>query len=450
MDDTGTQWKASQFNEYLGELKKAHWVIYNNLSGAMIEVKKKIYDALRLNNPDALTEKKHVDALHYAKFIALKTSDEVDDLKKKKKEDERAVKIIGLQIIPTLRCNFACSYCFQKDLPESKSMPRNVMEAVISHVATKIKPSTKYLNVMWFGGEPTLGMDSIRFISKALTSIAEKNGSRYFAGIITNGFLLNKRNVALLLDNHVDACQVTLDGPQIIHDKRRILRNGGATWHTIVDNLKHASSMGMKVFIRMNLDKSNISSAGLLVEALKSNGIFHKDRMSFGIVTDSGKGCKSIEDQLLTVDKAKEILKVTGVDALFGGKGEDITRAIPDFTGCVATAKHSLIVGPDGDIYKCSKLIGIPEEQCGSIFESAEEHRNFKKWLNCHSLEAASCRSCSMLPICRGDECAFPQVARGEDIFNCNKKDREKIYIEKLNALYFQKQRNLNLENRGD
>lgn len=435
----GPGWKTSRFNEYLGELREDKWVVYNNLSGAMIEVQEELYDSILNNDIRQLPKQEYYTALSHGKFIVAGNIDEVEELKKVKAKTIESVEVIGLQILPTLGCNFNCTYCFEREQYKRESMSPGVMDAIIAHVSKKIKPTTRYLNVMWFGGEPLLAVKCIRYLGRRLPELARQNNIQYFAGIVTNGFLLSEKNVDMLLQYGINSCQVTIDGPESIHDRRRRLRNGGKTWQTIVDNLKIAVSKGMGVGVRVNLDKTNIDSIELLLKELEAHGVLSRVKVSFGLVSAFGNVCRSIEHTLLTLPGADAILQRNKIGDLLKKPGDEMKRPVPDFIGCVATSGHSVIVGPSGELYKCSKIIGNELEQCGTIFDLKEEYPNFKKWVSCGNLDLESCKECSMLPICRGNGCAFNYVIEKKNIFDCNRSVHHERYLDKLVSLYKQK-----------
>lgn len=78
------QWKASQFNEYLGELQENKWVIYNNLSGAMVELNKWIYESISNNRIEEITNPSIQNSLQHGKLIIDRNLDEIEELKQDK------------------------------------------------------------------------------------------------------------------------------------------------------------------------------------------------------------------------------------------------------------------------------------------------------------------------------------------------------------------------------
>ena len=89
-------------------------------------------------------------------------------------------------------------------------MTQDVQDAVIQFIKQKIGTS-KSLGVTWYGGEPTLALDVIEYISANLIEYCIDNGLDYSAGIITNGYLLTRETVSLLNKFKVQFYQITLD-----------------------------------------------------------------------------------------------------------------------------------------------------------------------------------------------------------------------------------------------
>jgi uncharacterized protein len=266
-----SEFMASQYNEFLG-CQDGEWVIYNNLSGGLIEVNQHIYNSLLNNRVGDITNDNQIKALIYGKFIAARSANEIEEVREKRDYIADSVKVIGLQILPVTGCNFKCTYCFEGIGAEIDIMSDEVMGDIIKYVKDTIKPTTEFLNICWFGSEPLLAVDRIEYLSNAFLSQSKDNNLKYHASIITNGYLLNRRNVDRLIRCGVTFCQVTIDGPAEIHDRRRMLRNGGKTWKKIVDNLIYAVSKSLSIGIRINIDKTNKDYIEPLIPTLTLKG----------------------------------------------------------------------------------------------------------------------------------------------------------------------------------
>lgn len=104
---------------------------------------------------------------------------------------------VAITIAPTMLCNYRCAYCFE-DL-NSTTFPKTTMtqqtaDSVIKSLEDRILDlQGGKLHITWFGGEPLLAIDLIRFISAELIKCCKANSVEYTASIITNGLFLNKK-----------------------------------------------------------------------------------------------------------------------------------------------------------------------------------------------------------------------------------------------------------------
>ena len=72
----------------------------------------------------------------------------------RRNDDSRLI----LTINPTLACNFACPYCFEKQHPDI-FMNGTIENKIINFI--NLHKGAKILDVTWFGGEPLLAFDRI-------------------------------------------------------------------------------------------------------------------------------------------------------------------------------------------------------------------------------------------------------------------------------------------------
>ncbi|MEW6456242.1 MAG: SPASM domain-containing protein [Acidobacteriota bacterium] len=155
------------------------------------------------------------------------------------------------------------------------------------------------------------------------------------------------------------------------------------------------------------------------------------------IVQKNEAVCKSVEDNILSAVEVINILKNCEIEKLLKPPKE-IERLVPNLLGCVATTKLSLIVGPRGEIYKCTKTIGDEKEICGTIFNINYDRSKFKKWVDADRLNIEQCRKCSMVPICSGNSCPYDFLINNKKN-KCSQKERYEHYLEMLRILYQQK-----------
>ncbi len=122
--------------------------------------------------------------------------------------------------------------------------------------------------VTFFGGEPLLNIKAIEKVSEKLKNID------YEFSIVTNGSLLTENIADKLYNYGLRYVQITLDGPENVHDKRRYFDDGRGSFNIIMKNLKYAQNI-FNVVLRINIDYSNENENEIetLLESLKINGI---------------------------------------------------------------------------------------------------------------------------------------------------------------------------------
>lgn len=129
-------------------------------------------------------------------------------------------------------CNLDCHYCYylKKEhlYPEGESfrMPEDILEEyIVQHIYASPE---KVIRFSWHGGEPTvLGLDYFRMIV-ALQRKHQPPDRRIANGIQTNGTLLDEDWCRFLAAEGF-AVGLSLDGPQEMHDRHRVTKEGKPT-----------------------------------------------------------------------------------------------------------------------------------------------------------------------------------------------------------------------------
>jgi len=91
-------------------------------------------------------------------------------------------------LMPTLACNLACTYCFQKDHPAYGRMSEATEAATLAFVERHLdanRPSE--LVVHYFGGEPLLRKDFLLRTVRAFEAVASARGISFRWQVTTNG-----------------------------------------------------------------------------------------------------------------------------------------------------------------------------------------------------------------------------------------------------------------------
>jgi uncharacterized protein len=289
-------------------------------------------------------------------------------------------------------------------------MSTEVCENIVRLCEERI-PEKSAFTVTWYGGEPLLAPHIIEKLSKEFIRICDAKNSKYFAGIITNGYLLTKENLDFLIDSKVTFAQVTVDGPEEIHDKRRCLKSGGRTYQRIVENLANIKQEApLHIGLRINIDRRNSDSISQLLDDLRIKGFHNNKKMAinFGQITHNTNAYANISSHCMASAEFADFMVSSFSMALDRGF---IIWMYPQnlIAGCSATSPNSLLIEPNGTVQVCWEAVGDDRCAVGIVKSgSFKPSTNYSKWLGWSAFRA-ECRNCRVLPICMGG-CPFKSI----------------------------------------
>jgi uncharacterized protein len=405
-------------------------IIFNSATTALVEVTKNNLDLLQSARFDYRTlpsgARKFVDALTDGGFLVDDDVDELMNLKlvvNTRKYDRSSLE---LTIAPTLRCNFACPYCYEQS-PEngekrngrSGMMSASVCAGLLKLIEGRAK-QVKKISVTWFGGEPMLARSLIFDLSRQIIRIADAHQIEYHAGMITNGYLFDKdpEIIRKLKESRISFFQVTIDGPPEVHNLRRKLKKStNPTFDRVLETARLLARNEMTVAIRINVDRSNKDEALKLLDILDVNDL-KSFRVGLGCVMARTAGCQSMQHSCISMEEfsasSQELRRRLDDRNFNAGPSPDYPRCLQI---CSANRLTPLAIDPDGDMYKCWDDIGVKSASIGNVTalekRSGEEMTREARWVTWQAFDYPECRACNVLPICLGS-CAYGPVTKGE------------------------------------
>lgn len=119
-----------------------------------------------------------------------------------------------LKLIPTLRCNLKCSYCFSTVKTTEYDMSVETAKNAIDFFITKFAaPDSRVIVDFTGAGEPLLRLDFILKVNEYVLQVKQKNHINIFSQFATNGMLLTPE-VSSILKKNMILYGVSLDGPR--------------------------------------------------------------------------------------------------------------------------------------------------------------------------------------------------------------------------------------------
>jgi uncharacterized protein len=398
--------KESRYNVWVDDDTQS-WV-YNGFSGRVVAVPAAQREAIRrfvAGDDGAPADAGLLRALVDAHVLIADASDELDLLRARYAATRRNPDRFHLTIVTSLGCNFDCPYCFEAKHPSLLTEP--VQQRLLRLVDSKL-PSVRELAVLWYGGEPLVGLAALLSLSDEFLARTAAAGVAYSAAVITNGYLLTADVARQLRDRAVTGAQVTLDGPAEVHDLRRPLAGGRGTFETLLANISAAAGI-LDLTVRVNLDRGNVGDYPRLLETLAAAGLAGRVSVQPAhVVFPPGQaGAPSSTYQVSGLPR----IEYAAVEQEFFRRAAELGFPTPDAPGpvgapCTAVRDNELVVGSRGELYKCTETVGDPSEVVGNLLDWPRPGDRLMKWLTYDPFADAECRSCPALPVCMGG-CAY-------------------------------------------
>lgn len=387
----------SKYN-ILSKSEKYGFLLFNTMSLAFIRINEQDIDMWKKlrETPDSYTNFQNYDFLIKARILVDNQEDDLnvylaDVLKNRYNSSDMA-----LTILPTRGCNFGCIYCYEQDRP-NVLMNEQTEKAIVKFVCSN--SNLKRLSVVWYGGEPLLNFDSM----VRLTKMFKQLNIEYSAKIVSNGYLLTKEKADLMKDLAIRNIQITFDGSEEIHNQRRFLLGGQPTYRKIMDNLKYLLSINKEITIdiRTNIDRRNKDDYNKFYQDFKSEINDKRVTMYPGFVSDLlSSECVSPEFNISEGGyKAQFILDI------FDKYGIEIKSFLPKYRrhSCVASKYFAFVIGPEGELYKCWRMVGNQKEAIGNVNDGSFDMVKFSKYLigADYTLDS-KCLQCEFITLCGG------------------------------------------------
>ncbi len=415
-----TKYVPSKFNA-LSRTEDGGLMMFNSYTGAMVHFSKdekdEVMASIRRQGVEELdTEVKQ--ALLDNGFIV---PEHVDEMKRAQvlHQSMHRTDMMHLILMTTEQCNFRCTYCYQ-DFIKGRMTPE-----VISGVKNLVKERAKVLSelhISWFGGEPLLELDVIEELSRSFMETAREHDIAYSADISTNAWFLTRDVFEKLLSWEVRQFMITIDGVGEMHDRTRHLAGGQGTFDRIMENLKaiKESDGQFDITIRVNFDRENMDEVTNLIKYLKDYfagddrfGMFFRPVGRWGGPNDEELPiCNHIVSNKKIWEFQEEALQ----------EGLSLSSMIPGIMAptasvCYAAKPYAMVIGSDGQLYKCTTCLNEEMNQVGKIHADGSMDLDYDKiatWLTTGEETDSGCQSCFFRPACQGNHCPWYRIITGE------------------------------------
>jgi uncharacterized protein len=273
-----------------------------------------------------------------------------------------------LILLPTERCNFRCTYCYE-DFSVGRMQPP-LVNGVKRLISNRI-PHLQFLVLSWFGGEPLLALDTVLDIGTHAHKLCMAHGARFSANTTTNGYLLTADLLAQLLSISHREHQITLDGDEEWHDRTRVLANHKPTFSKIWSNLVSYKKVAgdWQVLLRLHVHGDNIESVKRLHKQV-TRELLDDPRFSVFFHKISLLGNMPIKEKILDQRRYLEALAyITDGSSVSRAANSGISEEHLEGYICYAAKPNTLMIRANGRLGKCTVALYDDRNDIGRLKE---------------------------------------------------------------------------------
>lgn len=337
------------------------------------------------------------------------------------------INFITLQI--TQSCNLRCSYCvysgnYKNRSHSQKTMSKETAQKAIDYYIGHSRDS-KNMSIGFYGGEPLLCIDMIKYCVEYADENAEGREIRY--SLTTNGTLFTKDIIEYFVERDFHLI-ISLDGPANIHNKnRRFAKNNEGTHNTIIENIKYIKET-YPIYYRDSIAFNTVldpdEDFGCINEYVMNSEEFEKSYFTSSMIDDRYKKEETFYNADFFTKREYEAFKLylvklnwfnhydasklianyfTQISRSRGGRDTSIIKKLPDkyHRGGPCLPIMRLFVSADGNFYPCervseaSKVTRIGDVNSGIDYESTE------RLLNIERVTSDMCHNCWAYQYCQ-------------------------------------------------
>lgn len=384
----------------------ADYLLYNTYNTTLITLEPAKYEQVFLNHD--FSDKELVNSLYEWNFLIDEEIDEFQAMEEIRKTWSSPNKT-NITILTTTDCNARCYYCFEKGI-HHYDMTKETADATIEYIKSSIPD--KELGIGWFGGEPLLNFPIIKYIVNKL----EESGYGVYSHVTTNGSLITDEVIEYAIDHKFRTFQVSIDdyGERYAKAKQYIDIDDAHAYDRVIHNTIRLLQNDIRVFVRINFIASEVE---------KATDVFHHIRNDLKAY-DNGNlyiylSPLTLHDERenicdMSVVGEHPFLKITKLQFEEGfplnTNRENIStkdrtliglNLMPSSVSCGMMLENRVVIDADGTLYKCHRLVGKKQYECGNVWTGIKETEHYKQFMD-PVIRDEECKTCNILPLCQG------------------------------------------------
>ncbi|MDF2540588.1 MAG: Cys-rich peptide radical maturase CcpM [Herbinix sp.] len=376
------------------------------------------------------------------------------DLKYLKYHLDSNIQQITLQV--TQNCNLRCGYCaysgnYEQRVHNNKTMDFETAKKCIDY-GMKHSANTDMISIAFYGGEPLLQIELIKKCIEYINANYPEKEIMYTT--TTNGTLLTEDIVNYFesIDFNVN---ISLDGPQDIHDKQRKFADGRGSFQLIFKNLQNIKENHPEFYkkVTFNTVISPTSDLKCVKDFFKAETVLEDRIIRKNTVSNLGSTTPIVYNDYYYITYRYEFMKVllnligeidnSLISPLFSNEISQYktfyerlsTRSeLPEVAHhggpCVPGARR-LFINVEGDMYPCERVSETSDAMKIGHIDTGIDTDKASELINIGNLTKDECLSCWNLLYC-GMCAAFAdmngKLEKSQKLSYCNAMKEDTIF----------------------
>ena len=307
-------------------------------------------------------------------------------------------------ILPTTGCNARCFYCYEQGT-RPVTMTAETASKVVRYIVAHRGSET--VHISWFGGEPLV---NAKVIDQICTELCEQ-GVPFRSEMVSNGYLFDADKVQRARDLwQLRRVQITLDGTEQTYNRiKAYVHQGVNAFERVLTNISMLTAAGIRVIIRLNVDKHNIGEMAELAELLHQH---FGSNEHLSVYSHELFGERTPEDNATLFAQRMQLEQQIAKHGILRIK--ELPKDI-HLNQCMADNDGSVVIAPDGHLGKCEHF--IDREFFGHIDSEERDIAIIRKFKE-RRAEIEACATCPFYPQCY-------RLVMCENDFGCTPETRQ-------------------------
>lgn len=307
-----------------------------------------------------------------------------------------------LNIWTTSKCNFRCTYCYEKAKYGETDLSYETADQIIRFIIENIKKD-QFLTVYYHGGEPTLNYDVIKYMVNRIEN--EIPNEKQF-GMTTNCSLLTDEMIDYLCEHFPKGLSLSIDGDKETHELHRKCIQGNITYDFIFSNALKLLKKNSSIRIRMTYTRKTVKRLYQNIRYLIEYGfkiivpipdMFSEDWTDQDF-TDIENEFKKIKQYLVN----NNIIDIYFEELSNEFKPQGICRG----------GEKSFNIDAQGDIYPCTFVVGDTVHWIGNVFSGLDDKKIMTiACINKNRDKVEGCEECILSKYCSNTRCLLENYA---------------------------------------